>query len=58
MFVVNHILIYIYKDFFNFFFYFNKYMENPLLLDLEKKKEIIKNEKLDKKIINEIKKMS
>lgn len=31
-------------------------MENPLLLDLEKKKEIIKNEKLDEKIINEIKK--
>ena len=31
-------------------------MENPLLLDLEKKKEIIKNEKLEKKVINEIKK--
>ena len=31
-------------------------MENPLLVDLEKKKEIIKNEKLDEKIINEMKK--
>lgn len=47
--------ILIIRNFF-IFLYFNKYMENPLLLDLEKKKEIIKNEKLEKKIINEIKK--